>query len=46
MQDGDSIEGLAVLNYNKKKCTWGWKALQIEKHEKSFEEEVDDSDFF
>lgn len=38
MQNGDSIEGMAVLNYNKKKSTWGWKALKIYKHEKSIPE--------
>jgi hypothetical protein len=35
MQDGDSVEGMAVLNYNKKKSTWGWKALKIDKHEET-----------
>lgn len=44
MQDGDKVEGLSVLNYNKKKSTWGWKALNIEKHEKSIQEENDDYD--
>jgi len=35
MQDGDNVEGMAVLNYNKKKSTWGWKALKIDKHEET-----------
>lgn len=34
IQDNDSIEGLAVLSFNKKKSTWGWKALKIDKHDK------------
>lgn len=46
MQDGDSVEGLAVLNYNKKKSIWGWKALKIEKHEKSIQEEEDEYEYF
>lgn len=29
VQDSDTVEGLAVLNFNKKKNTWGWKALVI-----------------
>ena len=29
IQDGNNIEGLTVLNFNKKKNTWGWKALTI-----------------
>ena len=27
--DGSSVSGEAILNYNKKKHTWGWKALRI-----------------
>jgi hypothetical protein len=27
--DGDTVVGTAVLNYNKKKVCWGWKALSI-----------------
>lgn len=30
LEDEDSVEGLAVLNYNKKKNNWGWKALKVE----------------
>jgi len=30
INDGDTIEGLAILNYNKKRNEWGWKALSIE----------------
>jgi len=29
INDGNCVEGLAVLNFNKKKGTWGWKALKI-----------------
>ena len=46
MQDGDSVEGVAVLNYNKKKSTWGWKALKIDMHEKSIKEEIDEYEIF
>lgn len=45
MGDGDSIEGLAVLNYNKKKSEWSWKAIKIEKYNKSLEEKVEDEYF-
>lgn len=42
IQDDDYLEGLAVLNFNKNKGTWGWKALKIEKHEAfRLEEETD-----
>lgn len=27
--DGIIVEGVAVLNYNKKKMIWGWKALKL-----------------
>ncbi|EGQ8898357.1 tetratricopeptide repeat protein [Vibrio parahaemolyticus] len=27
--DGMMVEGMAVLNYNKKKMSWGWKALKL-----------------
>lgn len=27
VQDGDYLEGLAVISYNKKKLSWGWKAI-------------------
>lgn len=33
IKDSDSVEGLAVLNFNKKKNTWGWKAIKVDKHE-------------
>lgn len=29
LQDRDCINGIAVLNYNKKRSSWGWKALKI-----------------
>lgn len=29
LQDRDCIEGMAVLSYNKKRRSWGWKALKI-----------------
>ena len=29
LEDDDCVEGLAVLNYNKKRSTWSWKALKI-----------------
>ena len=25
--DGDTVEGLAVINFDKKRSTWGWKAI-------------------
>ena len=45
MEDGDSVEGLAVVNYNKKKNQWGWKAIKIDKYDKSLRKEVDDEYF-
>ena len=27
--NGESISGLAILNYNKRKRTWGWKAVSL-----------------
>jgi len=45
MQDNDNIEGLAALNFNKKKNTWGWKAIKIDKHEQYLEEVVDNESF-
>jgi len=30
LEDDDCVGGLAVMNYNKKKFTWGWKALKID----------------
>lgn len=28
ISDGDSVEGVAVISYNKKRSTWGWKAIK------------------
>lgn len=30
IQDGQEISGIALLNYNKKRSNWGWKAISIE----------------
>ena len=30
MQEDDIVSGKAVINYNKKKGTWGWKALSVD----------------
>ncbi len=30
IKDGQKISGAAVLNYNKKRSSWGWKAISIE----------------
>jgi len=30
IEDGGSVSGHAVINFNKKRSTWGWKALTIE----------------
>lgn len=29
IEDGDTVSGTAVLNYNKKRSSWGWKAIFI-----------------
>lgn len=29
IKDGQTISGAAVLNYNKKRSSWGWKAISI-----------------
>ena len=29
IQEDEMVEGLAVLNFNKKKGTWGWKAIKV-----------------
>ncbi len=29
IEDGQKISGAAVLNYNKKRSSWGWKAISI-----------------
>jgi len=34
LKDADCVEGLAVMNYNKKRNTWGWKALKIQNIER------------
>ena len=31
IKDNDSVSGLAILNFNKKRAEWGWKALSINK---------------
>jgi tetratricopeptide (TPR) repeat protein len=31
ISDGDFVSGHAVLNYNKKRSEWGWKAISISK---------------
>jgi hypothetical protein len=30
IEDGQKVSGIAVLSYNKKRSTWGWKAISIE----------------
>ena len=30
LNNGDNIEGIALLSYNKKKNEWGWKLLKID----------------
>lgn len=35
IEDADSVEGLAIRNYNKKRKMWGWKAYHIVRLEKS-----------
>ena len=29
IEDGEQVRGAAILNYNKKKGSWGWKAISI-----------------
>ena len=29
IEDGDVVNGTAIINFNKKKATWGWKAIKI-----------------
>ncbi|MBL7795175.1 MAG: tetratricopeptide repeat protein [Saprospiraceae bacterium] len=29
IEDGDVVNGTAIINFNKKKETWGWKAIKI-----------------
>ena len=40
MGDGDSVEGLAVVNYNKKKNQWGWKAIKIDKYKQAVNDDI------
>jgi len=30
IEEDDVVAGMAVLNYNKKRNTWGWKAILID----------------
>jgi len=30
IEDGSIVKGIAIINYNKKKGKWGWKAINIE----------------
>lgn len=32
LEHGQQVSGTAILNFNKKKSSWGWKALSIEKN--------------
>lgn len=34
IEEGDDINGTAIMNYNKKRRKWGWKAIKIDKIEK------------
>jgi hypothetical protein len=29
ISDGDQVKGIAVISYNKKRSTWGWKAIKV-----------------
>ena len=29
LSDGQSLTGIAILSFNKKKKEWGWKALSV-----------------
>lgn len=31
LKDGDYVQGMSLLNFNKKRRSWGWKAIQLEK---------------
>jgi tetratricopeptide (TPR) repeat protein len=33
IQDGESVKGVAIINFNKKKNEWSWKALSLTKVE-------------
>lgn len=35
INDGDVVTGKAVLNYNKKRSEWGWKAISIDHVDRS-----------
>jgi hypothetical protein len=30
IENGVKVAGIAVINFNKKRSTWGWKSLSIE----------------
>lgn len=30
LEDGELVSGTAILNYNKKRSSWGWRAISIE----------------
>ena len=30
IKDGDEVSGKAIINFNKKKLEWGWKAISID----------------
>lgn len=30
IEDGDDVQGAAVIHFNKKRSTWGWKAIRVE----------------
>ncbi|MFP2958478.1 DUF7017 domain-containing protein [Myxococcus sp. 1LA] len=32
ISDGDEVQGVAVINYDKKRSMWGWKAIRVESH--------------
>ncbi|MDC3188122.1 tetratricopeptide repeat protein [Pseudoalteromonas elyakovii] len=34
VEDGDTVSGKAVLNYNKKRSSWGWKVIAINNKER------------
>jgi hypothetical protein len=31
IEDGDIVEGTAILNFNKKRSEWGWKSINIDR---------------
>jgi len=47
IEDGNFVNGTAILNYNKKKGSWGWKAIKIVTNvevEETKSEDEDDSE--